>query len=172
MKMENQSVNIIQLTSDQWQIYQQLRLEALQNDPQAFGSSYQDALKKTETDWRSRLEDANQGRGSWLLFAGDKQSLLGMIAAVLDNEQENTAIILSVYVTPQARGKGISKKLMAAILDAIKADGVKKAWLEVNTEQLPALHLYQRFGFEIVKINHNLLGTGCYHDEFLMVKEL
>ena len=166
--MEDTAVKIVQLPVNEWQAYKTLRLEALKNDPQAFASSYQEIALKADSFWQSRLSEANQGRGNWLLFARENQSLLGMIGAFIDEAQKDTAIIISVYVARQARRRGIGKKLMAAILQAIKNDGIKTARLEVSTEQIAAIQLYKNSGFKAVKTTQRLMGTGIYHDELLL----
>jgi len=55
--MENETIKMVQLAASEWMDHKTLRLEALQNDPQAFGSCYQGALEKPDSTW--------QGTGSY-----------------------------------------------------------------------------------------------------------
>ena len=58
--MENELIKIVQLSPSAWPVYKKLRLEALQNDPQTFGPSYQETLAKPDSYWQGRLETAEQ----------------------------------------------------------------------------------------------------------------
>ena len=73
--------DIVQLTADDWQAYKAIRLEALRNAPQAFGSTYADNMKHPDSFWRGRLEEAAAGERSWLLFARHEDQLVGLIGA-------------------------------------------------------------------------------------------
>lgn len=48
-------------------------------------------------------------------------------------------------------GKGVGTKLLTAVIDATRSDGIKTIWLEVFQQNAPAVKLYTRFGFEIVR---------------------
>jgi ribosomal protein S18 acetylase RimI-like enzyme len=169
--MPTTSVEIVKLPVSAWRDYKALRLEALQTEPQAFSTTYASSLAQPDSFWQARLEAAAQGQTSWLLFAKEGPALLGMIGAFIDESNPATADIISVYVTRPARGRGISRLLMSAILAEVKKVGVKKARLGVNPQQTAAMHLYQNFGFKFVgREEHALMGNGEYADEYLMEK--
>lgn len=171
--MEDVLIEVCKLPVDEWRDYKQLRLDALQNSPQAFSATYAQNVERPDSFWQSRLEEASRGYGHWLFFAKMNKRLVGMIGAFTEEDDPQMAHIISVYVIEEARGRGISKMLMSAILSELKKEGLRKAKLGVNTKQIPAIKLYQQFGFRTVqKISHLLMGDGEYHDEFLMEKDL
>lgn len=43
-----------------WQIYKDLRLRALKDSPDAFGTTYHDACKYPESLWQARLENVSE----------------------------------------------------------------------------------------------------------------
>ncbi len=159
---------------EQWPAYRELRLEALRESPQAFGSNYQDQQARPDSFWQGRLAEAAKGEQSWLLFARAGDRLLGMIGAVREEPEGplTVATIISVYVRPEARGRGVSNRLMQAILDTLKEAGIQKALLGVVTEQAAALHLYQRFGFTSYHSELHLMGDGVQRTELLMEKRI
>lgn len=166
------NLEIIKLKPEDWQYYRYLRLEALQNDPQAFGSSYQDNLQKPDSYWHGRLEDAVDGKKSWLLFAKENDRLIGMIGAFVEDEKD-VAEIISLYVTKNERGKGVSQELMTGILQEIgQNDSIRKAKLVVNVNEIPAVTLYKNFGFQIAGEKNLLLGDGTCYKEYIMEKLL
>jgi ribosomal protein S18 acetylase RimI-like enzyme len=167
--METSTVEIVRLPVEQWPAYRQIRLEALRDSPQAFGSTYTESLARPDSQWQTRLEEAAKGEEVWLLFARIGERLVGMIGAYVEEKVEPpVAAIVSMYVTPAERGKGISTRLMQAILETLQAAGIYKAVLGVNVDQTAALHLYQRFGFTIYETVVNRMGDGVDHSEYLM----
>jgi ribosomal protein S18 acetylase RimI-like enzyme len=174
--MHSPSIEIVELPVEEWRAYRQLRLEALQESPQAFGSSYKDQLEKPDSFWQSRLEEAANGEKSWLLFARVGDQPVGMIGAFLGGienpEASDQAFIIAMYVTPAWRGRSISRLLMHAILSTLKDHDIHTVRLGVNVEQTVALHLYERFGFSVIRFDNLPMGDGITHKGYLMEKTL
>ena len=168
--LERSLVTIGEISASRWSEYKDLRLEALKTDPQAFGSSYENTLLHPNVVWQARLEAVIGSDRNWLLFAEEANTLIGMIGA---SREAATANIVSVYVAKPARGRGISKMLLARMIDGItKSGAVKIVQLTVNKDQTPALTLYRSFGFEIVGDEEVLMGDGLMHTEYVLQKEL
>lgn len=197
-------VEIVQLPAAQWREYKALRLEMLQTEPQAFGTTASQASAQPDAFWQKRLADAASGSGSprsWLLFAYQRRGqlvqrgqLVGMLGAFVEEAEPRSvaeaapqrvaaapqgavaqgtkAHIVSVYITPGARGRGISRRLMLAMLETLRQSGIRTARLGVNTIQQPALSLYQSFGFQVVGQEHNPMGDGQVHEEWWMERDL
>lgn len=174
MKPINQSnIEIVRLTSVDWQEYKALRLRALKEDSQAFGANYQTNLEYPETEWKRRLENASKGKTNWLLFAREKNKLVGMLGAFIEDGDTDTATIFSVYVPVEERGKGISNELMEGILKELSQKSfLKKVKLMVNKDQKVAVGLYKKFGFEEVGMQHFKMGNGRLADELMMERSL
>lgn len=74
------------------------------------------------------------------------KKIVGFILAMkLFDESE----ILILYVDKLFRKKGIAKKLINYLISPINS---KSILLEVSNENLPALNLYDKFGFKIINI--------------------
>lgn len=58
----------------------------------------------------------------------------------------------SLAVLPEWRGRRLATGLLAVVLDASRAEGVRRATLEVRASNVPALALYERFGFRRVAV--------------------
>jgi len=166
------AIEIVRLPVEEWPAYRALRLEALSESPQAFGSTYSDQVDKPETFWQARLEAAARSQDSCLLFARLEGRLVGMMGAFRDVTGTGPAEIVSVYVSPRARGLGVGARLMAAILETLQGWGVRRARLGVNPEQAAAVRLYTRFGFQEVEREHHRMGDGLEHDEMFMERDL
>ena len=159
------------LEPDEWPAYKRLRLEALEREPQAFGSPYAEAAQKPDDYWRKRLEKARATRGSWMWFAVRHGVPVGMAAAY--TEATGCVEIVSVYVTPNERKRGIARALVETVLRGIqsrRAGVAVTAALHVNTEQKAAIRLYTSLGFTIIGEAGSVLGDGKEHTEYRMEK--
>jgi ribosomal protein S18 acetylase RimI-like enzyme len=163
-------MEILKLNPSDWEKYKDLRLEALQKDGKAFGSSYEESAKKTDEEWKKGLENPK----NYVFVARDGDNFFGMAAAYQEEgkKTEHIAYIWGVYVRDSYRGKGIGKKLMQAVLQELQANSkIKKANLNVNTEQIAAAKMYESLGFKIAGTLHKELKEGEeYFDEYLMEK--
>lgn len=166
---DNQEILITKLPVSEWQSYKALRLRALKEETKAFSSRYEDQAKQPDEHWQNRL-----AAGKHMLFAKLGGQLVGMMVGYVPDpdKDKTTANIVSVYVAPEVRGKGISKKLLETLLKELKEDGVIKTILTVNKDQLVAVHLYQSFGFIITGEEEGIMADGLSHTEFLMSKQL
>ncbi len=61
---------------------------------------------------------------------------------------------------------------MNGLLNELVKSGITKARLQVNSIQTPALKLYERSGFHIVRTVKFDLGKGMYDDDYVMEKVL
>ena len=52
-------MNIRLLTNQDIEAWKTIRLEALQNSPESFGSSYEEEILYTDQDWKTHLENNN-----------------------------------------------------------------------------------------------------------------
>ena len=154
--------------------YRDLRLEALREEPQAFGSSYSDQKGRSTDEWQHYLKGYIEGKKSWMVFASDGEKLIGMLGAFrTENDADKKAQIIAVYVTKAARGKGVGKLLLKSLLDKLtKETDIKKLTLAVNVEQTAALKLYESFGFTITGKESMVLGDGIKHAEYLMERAI
>jgi GNAT superfamily N-acetyltransferase len=60
---------------------------------------------------------------------------------------EGIGEIKRMYVEPSARGNGLSREVLAALLSHARAVGLTEVWLETGTEQPEARRLYESSGF-------------------------
>ena len=165
-------VRIITLPPECWEEYRALRLYALQESPQAFGSSYADNVGHPDAFWINRLRDAEAGRTP-LLFAGDGNRLVGLIGAYIEPAEPDVANIFTVFVAPDHRGLGLGSRLVDAILAEVRQrPRIRVARLTVNVSQTAAIRAYQRAGFRTVATEHNMMGDGIEHDELIMELDL
>jgi ribosomal-protein-alanine N-acetyltransferase len=68
------------------------------------------------------------------------------------------------------RGKGVATALFEALLTELKAQGIKKLFLEVEHDNTPAIGLYEKLGFTNYGYRRDYYGQG--KDAVLMSLDL
>ena len=133
-------VEIRRVRADEWRELRDLRLEALQDSPDAFWTLYEEAVDRSDAEWHE-----------WTTFpchvALEDGRLVGMVAAFAHEDDPTTAELIAMFVTPAARGRGIASALVDAQLAWARAEGFERVSLMVNVEQGSAFRLYERCGF-------------------------
>lgn len=91
--------------------------------------------------------------GGQIFFAVVGEKAVGTVALI--REDKDTVELAKMAVTPKFRGFQIGEKLMRACIEYAQNTGLKKIVLESNTRQIPALRLYEKFGFKVVPLDPN-----------------
>lgn len=151
--------------------YWQLRLEALQTEPWAFGEAAE------EHEARSVRETANRFRNpptcSFTLGAFEDGKLVGIATFVrkMGLKEKHKGHIYGVYVTAAHRGSGVGKSLITALLSKAKKDpSLEQILLAVATCQKAASQLYRNLGFEVYGTEPRALKVASeYIDEDHMI---
>ncbi len=155
--------------------YRDLRLEALQRSPTAFGSDYESSAAHPLSFWEERMAQGAKGEQgvTYLALAGD--ALIGMTSLVRNTlaKMRHSASIFGVYVSPDWRGAGVADALLAACLAHGRALGLRSVRLAVVTTNTSAIRLYLRHGFSVYGVERETLFVdGVYYDELLMACSL
>ncbi len=166
----------IQITSptlDNWKDAKNLRLEALQNDALAFGGSYQKALKKSDFEWKNEIKQTlGDHPKELMIIAKDAERIVGMLGAFPKTVERWN--LKGLYVTPDYRGKKISKQLVDEMVRQIDVRAkVKEIGLSVNIVNTTAVKLYQSMGFDIFDTTLGYeFGDGKTYDKYEMMKKI
>jgi ribosomal protein S18 acetylase RimI-like enzyme len=153
--------------------YWPLRLRALREEVEAFGSSYEEQSDRTQDVVVARLREQTSG-DSFVLGALLGDELVGIVAFARESalKMRHKADVYQVYVAPEARGLGLGRQLMEALLArARETPGVEQVLLAVSTTQEAARTLYAAVGFEPYGLERRALRLpdGKALDEELMV---
>jgi len=89
-------------------------------------------------------EDVAEGRGTFLVVYRDGIPVGCGALRLLDAE---TAELKRMYVSPAVRGRGLGRRLVAALEAEARALGVRRLVLETGIRQAAALALYRTTGY-------------------------
>ena len=127
-------------TITDWPRLREIRLQALRDAPDAFGSTYAREATLDDDEWHRRATRD----GSFLAFLPEvgPAGLGGGYLAAPD-----TAELISMFVRPQARGRGVGEAIIDAVAGWARDKGATTVHLWVTETNKHARLLYERCGF-------------------------
>jgi RimJ/RimL family protein N-acetyltransferase len=155
--------------------YRDLRLDALQHYPAAFGADYASSAARPLTFWEERMAQGALGEQGVTMLALADDMLIGMASLVRNTlaKTQHSAAIFGVYVHPAWRRAGVADALLSACLAHGRALGLRIVRLGVVTSNTSAIRLYLHHGFSVYGVERAALFVeGVYHDELLMACSL
>ncbi len=115
-------------------------------------SGFPEPERWSERSWLGELVADNRR----VLIARSHQPL-GVVTWSVTGE---LAELLRLVVAPAHRRMGIGTQLVEAGLEAVRLAGARAAMLEVGYTNEPAIALYQRLGFEQLRVRKNYYDPG------------
>jgi GNAT superfamily N-acetyltransferase len=140
------SFRVRQLRSAEFERWRDLRLRALRDSPNAFGTRYDDELGRPLSSWRERARDLAAG-GARVMFVVDtgEEHLAGCAGAY--TEADGTPRVISMWVAPEIRMQGAGGDLLRNLADWARQRDASRLTLMVVRGNSPATALYETFGF-------------------------
>ena len=146
--MEESDVRVRRADPDEWAAVREVRLAALADAPDAFASTIRREAARGEPQWRSRITAS-----PWFL-AWRAGKPAGLVAAVPDRPAGGPPAagpcgwhLVSMWVSPQARGHGVADLLLGAVIGHAEAAGAPRVTLWVALGNTRARAFYQKMGF-------------------------
>jgi ribosomal protein S18 acetylase RimI-like enzyme len=149
-------------------LYREIRLEALQRSPEAFGSSFEQECSQSLAQFEEVLTRSD------VFGAFRETDLVGMAGyrTQAGAKRAHKGFLWGMYVRASVRGTGIAKCLVEAVLDHAR-ERVELVQLSVVKENETAQRLYRSCGFVAYGHEvHALKQDGRYYDEVLMAVAL
>jgi len=149
-------VEIRRIRADEWRALRALRLQALRDTPEAFGSTYEQEAAEPDQHWCDWAADGAEGGSSyWALAVDDDTGRLGGMAFGSRHWQVTDAIgVFSMWVDPELRGRGIGQRLVEAVIAWARTTDRPRVVLSVNEANQGAIRLYERCGFTPTGATH------------------
>ena len=160
---------ITQLTIEDAPLWREIRLLAIVDSPPAFLESYEDAVKRPETQYREQIE--NNTILAWREPDGTIAGTLGF-HVMRGSNMRHRGYVWGMFVRAECRGRGIA----SALIDAVVAHArplVTQLHLGAEATNEAAVGLYKKHGFTIYGTDPKTVCIdGVYYDDHLMVKML
>jgi ribosomal protein S18 acetylase RimI-like enzyme len=152
-------VTVRVLTEADTAAFQALRLRALKEHPEAFGSAFEEEVKLAVKIFAQILSSPDR---PWFGAFLDEQ-LMGIAGLMrsIGAKTRHRALISGMYVAPEARGQGFGQALMDKIMSQARStDGLEDVSLAVTVGNDAARHIYIKAGFTPYSVDPRYIKVG------------
>ena len=134
-------VDIVTAGPDDWPLVKDIRLRALADAPDAFGATLADSAVQPDEVWRERLSGPSP---TVLALEDGRPVAMGGGFLLPDSD---AAMIWGMWTEPAARGRGLGRRILAAVVDWAR-DAGRTPYLHVTEGNATARAVYVAAGFE------------------------
>ena len=157
-------ITVRALGEDEWEQYRSVRLNALEESPEAFVATVEEERAYQEDFWRNRM------RRSQRLLAQQQGAPVGVASvgqASRDGEKDNEKVaeLFGLWVAPAARGTGVATQLVQAGADAARKQGRSHLAYWVGADNGRAVAFASGFGFRPTDNRRPMRVKGSDDDE-------
>jgi len=128
-------------------LFREVRLKALRDSPEAFGSTYESALQRDQGSWEEQLWSTTTGGNRNTQFAFEEDQCVG-IAALYREPGAASGDILMMWIDPGYRGSSAASLLVDELISWAKESGISAVFLDVTDSNSRAIRFYENQGFE------------------------
>lgn len=136
--MSETTLSVARVQADDWRRLRALRLAALAESPEMFGSTLTREKAFGEAEWRQRAQRPATFLAS---RSGDDIGLAGV------HEFDGQWTVVSMWIAPGVRGSGIVDALMDACENTVREAGSDVITLGVMEDNRAGRSAYHRLGF-------------------------
>jgi ribosomal protein S18 acetylase RimI-like enzyme len=140
-------VTVRRIRIDEDQLLREVRLRALSDTPLAFGSTYVREETFDTAEWKRRATRAATSDDGAMFLAFDDNDCCGIIGCFGSEDQPGEACIVSMWVAPEYRRRGIGNALMRKAEEWARKQKFKQLSLDVTEGNQAAITLYEHCGF-------------------------
>ncbi|AEE46071.1 GNAT family N-acetyltransferase [Cellulomonas fimi] len=128
---------------DDWPLVRDVRLRALRENPDVFASSLPREESFKESHWRMRIRTGP----TWVAL-DDERVPRGLVSMIQEpGSPVDDRHVVSLWVAPEVRRRGIGWALLDAVREAAAAEGARTVSLWIVDGNNAAGDLYVRAGF-------------------------
>lgn len=115
----------------------------------------------------------------------ENDDILGSIIAVTEQpkeykniewlsqaENEKVIVIHLLMVRPDASGKGIGSALINYVTETAKQNAFTSVRLDTGAQNIPALTLYKKLGFQVAAISSMKVGGAISHKDHVFLEKV
>jgi GNAT superfamily N-acetyltransferase len=140
-------VHVRRITSEDALLLKEVRLAALEEAPSAFGSTHAAEATCSDAEWRERASAGAAGNDRAMFFAVLQDAVVGLAGGYRDEPSSATVELVSMWVAPPARNRGVGSVLVDAVATWAAATNARTVSLWVTRGNTSAEQLYASMGF-------------------------
>jgi GNAT superfamily N-acetyltransferase len=143
--LEPGPVTVYEVPEEDWQIWRDLRLEALADAPYAFGETLAAVKERSEEDWRSWWHGPGTIGPRFIALVDGAPA--AMCSICFPEFHGTEPLLISMWASPEVRGRGVSRAMLDACVAYCARTGRPRLLLGVVEDNHSARRLYDRYGF-------------------------
>ncbi len=147
MRDRHGAVSVRPFQPYEWRLYRELRLNALRDAPEAFGSTLAREEAFSDQEWITRLAVGAASSLDLPLVAEESGRAVGLAWVRIDPDDLTRATLYQVWVHPEFRRRGFGESLLASALTWAGEAGAATMVLSVACGADSALEFYRQAGF-------------------------
>lgn len=163
--------DIRQIGPGDWATFRDVRLAALTDSPDAFAVTVADAASRSDADWEHMVRERCESGVSATWLASDANGYTVGVVAAFDDPETMELELVSMWVAPAARGAGLARRLVDAVIAWADARQASTVALWVMRENEPAIQLYESAEF-VVNGEYQAPPSDPCKDEIRMTRAL
>ena len=127
--------------AEDWASLRSIRLEALADTPEAYGSTYDESVRWSDAQWKNAATTR-------LYYLAERDGrVVGMVSGGFNDAYPGTRWLYGMYVTPSDRGTDTASQLVRAVGEWARSHGVGELYLHVGSSVPRARAFYDKLGF-------------------------
>ena len=134
---------IRRVESDDWEQLRDVRLRALESDPDAFLETVEDARTYPDERWRERARPSEHA----VTFVQEQDDAFDVMVSVFVDDDGETVHLVGMWVAPDLRGSGVARELVEYVIEWSRNHGRARVVLSVEAGNARAARLYEKCGF-------------------------
>ena len=132
---------------EEWEELRAVRLRALEESPDSFGSTAVEGQRRGDGDWRAWADAGARSPSTAVFVAEHAGRFVGLCGSFLHEDDARTAQIVAMWVAPDQRGRRLGEELLAVASEWSADQGAEELVLDVTETNRSARRLYARAGF-------------------------
>jgi predicted GNAT family acetyltransferase len=141
--LSTEFITIRSTTSDDALRLRDIRLAALRDEPDAFGSTYEESMHYSMDRWHRMATEWNY------FIAETDDQIVGMASGNVYAPHTTTAWLFGMFVQPAFRGTGLAQALVARVATWARSENYSSLGLHVTETMARARAFYEKIGFHL-----------------------
>ena len=165
-------VEVRPIGPDEWRRLKEIRIEALVESPLAFTTTPEEAQSLADAVWQQRAAGNAHGVAQLTMIGIEGVRTVGMAVGLLrDGSAADVVPIVSVFVSPSHRGRGVGRRMMEGVEDWARRHGARSTSLWVVDENRAARRFYEALGYRAT-LDRQKISVPPERWETRLVKDL
>jgi len=128
-------------------LYRQVRLTALKEAPEAFCTTYAEAMARDEESWRAQADENASSDDRALFLARANEETIGLAGVYREESATKTGELCQVWVAPAYRRTGVAVGLMDVLMAWAVERDFRQILATIRAGNERALRFYRTYGF-------------------------